>query len=289
MTADRQPTRVRTIGAALLRSISPATGALVGGLGVASAILATVAAEKVFGRPSSTSGLGIPVAFILGAVGAVIGATLGARARIAINRSRWAGPVDRRAVAVVLLLAICIPSGFAVRSVLTNEAWNEPRVIVSSGPVVRAESGESVEPMSSATLLWELRTHAEGTRELRWNGNVVRITLDDGRMTVRAGEVTSTPIDVSRFDYVREVHGVSATLQGDHAEWLAVVLRLRATGRRELLAIFDPTGKLAYQELLENRIRGRLETSVLWSAGRGSERQEFSVDVGPRLRYYAGP
>jgi hypothetical protein len=291
MTADRQPMRVSTVGAALLRSISPATGALAGGLGVSSAVLATIAAETVFGDPSSTTAIGLFLAPIFVFIGAAVGAKVGALARMTISRSRWAGPVDRFAVAVVVLLAIAIPGAIAVRSVLADEAWNTPRVIVSSGDVVRAEPANHVEPTSAATLIWELSARAERNTELRWNGNSVRITFDDGRMTLRAGTVTSTPVDLRRFDYVRQVHGISAALQEGHAEWLAVLLqlRLRETGGRELLAIFDPTGKLAYQEVLERRTRRRRDTPVLWSAGQESERQEFIVDVGPRLRYYARP
>ena len=107
-------------------------------------------------------------------------------------------------------------------------------------------------------------------------------------MALRAGSMTSTSIDLAGFDYVREVHGASASLEEDGAEWLAVLVRLRATGRRELLAIYDPGGNLAYQELLE-RETPLLDTPVLWAARDQSARRAFIVDVGTRLRYQAWP
>jgi len=46
----------------VLRSITPLTGGLAGGLGVAAPILAATYYEMNFGRPSSTAGLAIPFA-----------------------------------------------------------------------------------------------------------------------------------------------------------------------------------------------------------------------------------
>jgi hypothetical protein len=59
---------------------------------------------------------------------------------------------------------------------------------------------------------------------------------------------------------------------------------LRATGKREVLLIYDPAGKLMHQELLErrNNVAGKL-----WSAGSVGTKQEFGVDLGGEIVRFA--
>jgi hypothetical protein len=109
------------------------------------------------------------------------------------------------------------------------------------------------------------------------------VTREVGGLVVHAGALTSTPIDLSRFDYAREAHAVTAQITGTE-EWLGILVRLRATGRRELLVVFDPRGKIAYEELLERRTNLR-DDPVLFSAGPGSARQEFVIDLGAPVRF----
>jgi hypothetical protein len=56
--------------------------------------------------------------------------------------------------------------------------------------------------------------------------------------------------------------GATATLDG-RDEWPALLVRLRATGKREVLLIYDPAGKLMHEELLERRNH---VAAMLWSA-----------------------
>jgi hypothetical protein len=80
-----------------------------------------------------------------------------------------------------------------------------------------------------------------------------------------------------------EVLGTTAALDGS-GEWLALLVRLRATGKREVLLIYDPAGKLMHQELLErrNNVAGKL-----WSAGSVGTKQEFGVDLGGEIVRFA--
>ena len=62
----------RAFGAALLRSITPATMSVAFGLGAAAPALSTVVAEGMFGRPSSTSVIAIPFGVMFGVAGAAL-------------------------------------------------------------------------------------------------------------------------------------------------------------------------------------------------------------------------
>jgi hypothetical protein len=278
------PTFART----LARSITPATGALVGGLGTATPILASVTAEMMFGRPSSTSVIAFPFALIYGVGGAAVGGIIGFIVRLAWRRTKWAGPIDRRIVAAAVMLVITVPTALAIRSVLADEAFNAPRVIVSNAHVVRSDGRSVLNPVTPATLVWaSLPDDAPHVKEISWNGHTVRVGMDGDRMLVKAGDVAATPIDISRLDYVREVYGVTATGIEGRSEWLALLVRLRATGRRELLVIFDPVGTLAYEELIERRT-GLTDNTVLWSAGPKNQRHDIVVDLGSPIRYALG-
>jgi len=66
---------------------------------------------------------------------------------------------------------------------------------------------------------------------------------------------------------------------------VALLVRLRATGRRELLLIYNPAGTLAYEELLARTTAGRFP--VMGSAGQFGDQHEFVLDLGEPLRYVA--
>lgn len=91
-------------------------------------------------------------------------------------------------------------------------------------------------------------------------------------------------VSLKGLDYVREVLGATAALDAK-GEWLALLVRLRSTGHRELLLIYDPTGTLAHQELLVRTAGG--PEDVLWSAGQAGDPPEFVLNLGEPLRYAA--
>ena len=92
-------------------------------------------------------------------------------------------------------------------------------------------------------------------------------------------ERPTTAINISRFDYAREIYGVTATLSPTGQEWLALLVQLRATGGRDLLFIFNPEGVLVHEELLQRR-RGRVPRVGLGAAGPAGGRQEIASIAG---------
>lgn len=268
----------------LWRISLPKAGALLGGVAAATYVLAGVIAETELGRPSSTSGLAYPFAIIWGGVAALAGAAVGELIRRLFARRRASGTVDFRIVGVLLVLAALASSATAKRQVEQYERANQPRAVATTRRIVRATGATSLLPVSPATRIWVALPDDGPIQQLLWNGRTVDVTVEDDELRLRAGDIVSAPINLDRLDYAREVHAAIATLDGGSAEWLALLVRLRATGSRELLTILSPDGALAHHELLE-RFTGLTDEPVLWSAGPPTERQEFVVDVGRPTRY----
>jgi len=270
----------------LLRSVTPVTGALAGGFGVAVPILAATVYEMKFGRPSSTSGLGIPFGVIFGAVAAGLGAAVGRGVQEVVARSRWAGPIDRRAAGLLVMLVVTVPTIVAIDGVRRMEAENTPRVIRSAGEISRAQGWSRLTPFREATFLWVGFPHPDHPLgELHWNGRPVSVRVTDGRLMVNAGDLPPTTIDISRFDYAREVYGITARLSSSGPDWLALLVQLRSTGGRDLLFLVSPQGVLAHEELID-RHRARVPRVGLGVAGPADRPQEIVLDRGVPIRYF---
>ena len=276
------PSRI-TIGD-ILRSITATTGALAGGLGIAVPILIATTYEMKFGRPSSTAGLAIPFALLWGGLGALLGGAVGRGIQQAVARSRWAGPMDLGLTVILLALFVMVPSMLAVREVRRIEAGNAPRVIRSAGEISRTAGGSPLLPVRSAVFLWVSTPHPDHPRgELRWNDRRVEVRVAEGELIVTAEGLPGRTVDISAFDYAREVYGVTAAVGG--REWLALLVQLRASSGRDLLYIFNPAGALAHEELLE-RHRGLAPRVGLGSAGPDAGPQEIILDRGVPVRYH---
>jgi hypothetical protein len=249
-------------------------------------MLAGMYYEMKFGRPSSTAGLALPFAIIGGALAAALGAVVGGTIHHMVARTRWAGPMDRRVAAILLMLVATVPSALAIDSIRRMEAENAPRVIRSDGEIARATGTSDLVPVRAGTFLWAGFPHPDHPLgELRWNGRRLDVRVADGRLHLSADGLPATAVDISRFDYARETYGATATLSAAGQQWLALLVALRATGGRELLFIFNPQGVLVHEELLE-RHRRRMPRGGLFAAGAADARQEIVVDRGVPIRYY---
>lgn len=275
-----------TFVAHLLRSVTPVTGCLIAGLGVCLPILTAAIAELKVGSPSSTAGLAIPFAVIWGAVAATVGAIAGHAVRERVQRSRWAGPVDRDLVALVLLFVVGAGCAIAMAAVLRHEAGRRPRVQQSTGEIVRSQAPPDLKVIREGTFIWVAYPKAEHpVHELRWNGQPVNFAINDRELVVRAGSLVTAAVDLTGSDYPREAYGVTARMSGDSSEWLALLVHLRITGERDLLVIFEPSGRLVHEELLERR-RGRgLSPVGIGIIEPTAGLQEILVNSGTPFRY----
>lgn len=279
----------RQLPLTLVRSITPISLAIVFGLVGMVPILAETVTIIQFGRPGSGTAFAIVIALIAGPVCAFAGAVIGLVVWAIVRRTRWAGPADYRIVAIVALLSVGVSSGLAVLSVVLHERNNVPRVMTSTGVVQRSTGPTTHDPSTWGVLVWTSQSWSGDPRDLRWNGQTLRVSSKSGSLIVSRlyatgeGAIEVGRVDLSKLDQVREVLGATATLDGSD-EWLALLVQLRATGKREVLLIYDPAGKLMYQELLERR---KHVAGMLWSAGSVGTKQEFVIDSGDEVVRFA--
>jgi hypothetical protein len=135
-----------------------------------------------------------------------------------------------------------------------------------------------------AVLVFELFGNVP-TQSLMWEQAPVTVSQTLQIVTIRRGDQVVDVIDMRRMDYLTEVIATTAALGGT-GEWLAILVRLVSTARRDLLLIYDPGGALVHKEVLERTTTGA--GTVLWSAGADGSRQEFVLDVGSPVRFVAG-
>lgn len=266
--------KLQRFAAALFRSITPLTGALIGVLCFGGPVISYELALNAFGRPLTFESSwwwaqGFPVVIEL-CGGALAGAVFGFVVRSAVGFKRWAGPVDRRVVSVLLLLALGIPSWRVVSLVRRYEAFNNPRVIETTGQIIRSDGPTQLEPPSGAPLLWEFPL-GEPSHDLRWNGRAVSArhpilrTRGNTSLVVRTGPETdllgferslgltlhappktawmaervtrpgtlpTITIDLDGFDSPTRVWGVAAGLKRGEPESLVLLVGMR-NGLRE--------------------------------------------------------
>jgi hypothetical protein len=270
----------------VVQSITPLTGALAGGLGISVPILAAVTYEMRFGRPSSTAGLAIPFGIIYGALGAAVGGGVGFAIQELVKFFGWRGSSDRRVGTLLVVIAVAGTTTAALYGAARAEAAQRPRVMTSTGALDRSAGEPTLVPVREASFVWVKYPHPDyPVQTLLWNGQPVHLTVTERDLTIAAGDRLTPSVNIAGFDYVREVYGVTATLSGGSAEWLALLLQLRATGRRDLLLVLNPDGVLVHEELLDRYRGGGVARVGLAAAGARGTRQELSVDRGTPIRY----
>lgn len=269
--------------ASALRSVNIASGALIGAAAPVAYLFAGIVTESMIGRPSpdqmaGTLLFGLP---LLGGLGALAGAMLGWVAGLLMRRTRLAGESGRSVVVAALALVLVIGGVSGVQVARQSEARNRPRVVHTTGAVARFPGFGTLAPATPATLMLSALPSGE-VAPLAWRGGRVGVRLDGTTLVVSHGSAIVSEVSLSGLDYVREVLGVTAT-EGQSLEWLALLVRLRATGRRELLLIYDSTGVLVHEELLARTKSGPQQ--VLWNVSPEGGEQAFLVDLGEPLRY----
>ena len=236
---------------AIPRSLNAGTVALMGGVGAAAPTLAGFVAETLFGRPNSTAVPRTSGGFYLRNRGCdrQRDPRLG-RPVLVVRGTRWAGPVNCHVVALILAVLIAVPSAIAVEQVRQGEVFNEPRVIDSTGAITRVMGNSALELRTPSTRLSGFLLRAgDDAKELRWNSRRVHVQVSGDRLVLLAEGSTTASVDLKGFDYVREVAGVTARFRGASSEGLVLLFRLRATGRRELVLVYDAAGNLVHREL----------------------------------------
>ncbi len=246
-------------------------------------ILAVTAAEHIWGRPSSTAGLGFFVAPLAGLIVGFAAWLTGLGLRLVLRR---AGVVPRPApswVTPTLGMAVLVGSSAFVlggrSSVIAVEAARRPRVIIDSArlsavhpPTIELQDRVSAPELQSGI------TNTLDAKPINWNGVAIRIENTDEHVVVSnlAGTRLAL-VDLHDFDYINGIHATEVCTQPDGRRALAVLVSLRATSHRAMLVVFGGDGTLMYQHHLE---RSGGTRDALYT-GRLNGTEALAVSLGP--------
>jgi hypothetical protein len=228
---------------------------------------AAMVADEMFGRPSSTSSVGIitiPIlSVVLGAGAYVLGLLLRPAWR-ALGGATWASP-RTDSVLLIALASTCVLAGvIGVTAVWRHEAEAAPHMLRDTGVVRRLPqpvaswehvpapfvasgfrpSGRQEFPAGTIVVAEGRVSFAPASREMS--------EATSGATSGTGSEAPDVPLDHEALDYVTAVYTAPLAPQvaGDD-DLVAVLVVGRATGHRNLLAVLDRSGALVYEELLE--------------------------------------
>ena len=217
---------------------------------------------------------------ILGGLGLLAGGVVGLVVSSVVGRTRFAGPMSTHAAGIAVAIGVAVGGVSGLAAAVRFEANSRPRVLETSGAVQRMSGASTLSPLTEAVVAFH--RYPDSATSLVWRGGPVHVVVDEDVLTIADDSHVLDQVDLGGLDYVREVHAAVGNLERGGGQWLAVLVRLRATGRRELLVLYDPEGIRAHRELLERTRSG--PGPVLWTAGVPGERQEFVLDLGERIR-----
>ena len=280
------PPALFDLGVRVLRSITLRTGALIGAAIPVAYVLSATTATLIIGRPGLDVIAGTLFTLIMFAMlGAAIGGAIGWSVQRVVRETTFAGPADRPAVRRGVALAMVVATIFGVQFAREVESRSRPRVMHSDRTVTRVDGESSLAPRLAATRVFIRASKDAPGPALKWRDRPVDVTIDGRTLTISQPTGVVDMLSLDGFDQATEIVGSTASLDGSR-EWLALLVRLRASGRRDLVLLYDSTGVRVYQELLAASGPGR--DPILWTAGPAGNVQEFLVNVSQPVRYILG-
>lgn len=127
---------------------------------------------------------------------------------------------------------------------VTAERW-QPQVILNSEGLVRQTLSHERAEVSEMQP-----TQRDWPHEFNWNSEQAVLTLDADRALSISAPFLQQPIsykpEISYVSFVRV-----QPVEWHNSEYLAVLMTLRPTSQRSVLAVFDAQGQLIYEELLQ--------------------------------------
>ena len=260
------------------------------GLNFGTFLMTALFAEILIGRPSSTSVIGFGFIPIYTLILMVFCYGAGFLIRLVLGRFVSVRVLSDKASRVLLLtfigtLSISFISawGFAV----WEEYQQRPQVIFDTGQVKQVgHLSPKVEKIEGTLVLSIYEEDQEKIQPLVWNGKEVKFSHSGNVIKIEktnGGELV--PVDLKKYPYISRVFAVPVKLDGIDNQALGVVARLRPTSGRAMFLVYDPEGKLIYQELLECHGLKGLISLIRDMAGR----EYLFFESGPRKIYAVGP
>lgn len=134
---------------------------------------------------------------------------------------------------------------------VVGQRW-QPRVILDTEGLVRREAANG-SAMTAEQGAWP--------DTFDWKEEQAQLALDSDRAVNISAPFLQQPIVFKPgISYVSFV--TVQPVMWHNSEYLAVLIRLRPTSRRSVLAVFNPQGQLVYEELLERCWRGEQQDLV---------------------------
>jgi hypothetical protein len=269
----------------LVRSFTPLTAPLIGATAAAAYVLGAAAFALTFGQPTPDPAADLAAALaIVVTLAAGFGIAAGLVVQAIVRLASHAGLTDWRLVRRSLAITCALFAILGIQVAWTYEAPSWVRVVQTSPAIARIEGASTLMTRTPAVLVFELFGKLP-TQTLMWERAPVTVTQTRQVVTIRRGDDVVDVIDMKHMDYLTEIIATTARLD-ETGEWLALLVRIVSTARRDLLLIYGPNGKLVHREVFERTTTG--DGPVLWSAGAATSQQEFVVDVGSAVRFVAG-
>ena len=272
-----------------LDRLAPQAMALTFGMAALATGVAGIAAHTFIGRPSSTSGIGIVLLLPLVLFALVIGFAVGTVLGVLLRRRGLTPPVAmgryRLAMAFVLVVVAVAGATLGARPVIRHERLHEPRIISGAERLTREPGAQQACVRAPAARVCDLLAKASAGA-ITWNGREVIVGCTrEGRISVSdaaAGVLASA--DLSDYEYVLAAH--AATVQRpEGGEALALLVSLRATGRRHMFMLFDADGRPLYEELLQGRVPQDGAPLSVCRAGGDQDADRIVIDLGDPITY----
>lgn len=233
----------------------PLTIAIIAGTFVASYMFAGLSTEASIGRPSSTFVIGYIFAPIYSLIVAGIGYIIGLIPRFFLKKRGEKDLVKKSTyiiyASIITILLGSFSAATAIKQVIDYEEFNKPHLLSNKAEFKKTIYSESEIPSVSkqAELVWEYdNTNME---PLLWNQMKLTTKVQNStQLSILVDEATKATYDFQGYTYITEISILPIT-NAENINYLAVLVRLRATSSRSMLLIYDQIFTLIYEELLD--------------------------------------
>jgi len=225
------------------------------GVFTASYMFTGMYAESTIGRPSSTAALGYIFAPIYSLIAGFIGYCIGFVLKFFLLK-RGKKDIIRKKVFVknrlLLILAVALLSGGAAfKQMVDYEKFNSPKLLKNDKDFIVTKYSEQDIPSvtTPSTLVWDFQNNEIETTN--WLNNNYNFTVSEStNLNIINGNTIEATYDFSGRTYITEISTVTLATSANN-DYLAVLVKLRATSRRSMLLVYDESFNLVYEELLK--------------------------------------
>lgn len=240
--------------ASIARSF-PLTISALFGFSLASYILTGMFTEIAIGRPSSTAGIGLLFAPIYSLMFAGIGALTGLFLRPFMLMRGERDAINKSVLSrnrLILIISTSVVTGvIAALQVVAHEKQNTPQILSNTANFTTQQHTEKSIPSVNIkpVPVWNFgNTNIVPTE---WLGDTVEFNVaNSSNMSLLLNNTTQSSYDFSGYSYVTQISTIPL-VSSTNTDFLAVLVRLRATSRRSMLLIYDKHYNLVYERLLD--------------------------------------